>query len=168
MDSKKLQLTFIEQLNKVLPTLDYVKLDQSCNSEDTSYACEVLKKLHDTLVEVYGTDFLDGSHEFVELPAIIRGRNTGHIGLGIVSLDLPSSGEHGGTFFLTPKGIIDHGYGPMSKDHARYLKENYMPYDYWYTVTLDCDYHVSFDNIPEKVSEILDACHLEQPGITMK
>lgn len=36
MDSKNLQLTFIEQLNKILPTLDYVKLDQSCNSVDTA------------------------------------------------------------------------------------------------------------------------------------
>ena len=28
------------------------------------------------------------TYEFVEVPAIIKGKNTGHIGLGIVSLDI--------------------------------------------------------------------------------
>ncbi|MEA5095076.1 MAG: hypothetical protein VB128_08995 [Sedimentibacter saalensis] len=32
---------------------------------------------------MYGTDYLDSNFEFVGLPAVIQGRNTGHIGLGI-------------------------------------------------------------------------------------
>ena len=168
MESKNLQGMFIDKLNVRLPTVDFVKLDQSCNSEDTTYAGEVLKLLHDSLVETYGTDYLDDSHEFVELPAVIRGRNTGHIGLGIVSLDLQSSGEHWGTFFLTPKGVIAHGSENVSKDRAQYLKDNYVPYEYWYTATLERDYHVNFENIPEKVSELLNACNPDQPGLIMK
>jgi hypothetical protein len=39
--------------------------------------------MHDLFVEVYGTDYLDSNFEFVGLPAVIQGRNTGHIGLGI-------------------------------------------------------------------------------------
>ncbi len=147
--------------------LDYVKLEQSCNSEDVSYAGEVLKLLHDTLVENYGTENLDDSLEFVELPAIIRGR-TGHIGLGIVSLDLQSSGEHWGTYFLTPQGVIDQGAEKISKEHVTYLKKVYIPYDYWYTTMLEYDPHVDFDSIPEKAIEILNACPPEQPGLTMK
>ena len=169
MDNKNLKITFIQRLNEILPTLNFVRLDQSCNTDDTAYAEEILKKLHDVLVETYGTDYLDNeSYEFVELPAIIRGRSTGNIGLGIVTLDLSSSGEHWGTFFLTPKGVIDQGSGKMQKEHVQYLKENYVPYDYWYTVTLERDHHVSFDNMPEKVSDMLHACHPNQPGLTMK
>lgn len=168
MESKNLQDIFIDKLNEILPIVYFVKLDQSCNSEDTTYAGEVLKLLHDSLVEIYGTEYLDDSNEFVELPAVIRGRNTGYIGLGIVSLDLQSSGEHWGTFFLTPKGVIDHGAENVTTDCVQYLKNNYVPYDYWYTATLDRDYHVNFENIPERVSELLNACHSDQPGLIMK
>ena len=56
-------------------------------------------------VKVYGTDYLDnGNYKFVEIPAVIKGRYAEHIGLGIVILDLESSGEHLGTFFLPSMG----------------------------------------------------------------
>lgn len=38
---------------------------------------------------------LDSYYKFVELPAVIQGRNTSHIEIDIVALDLESSGEHG-------------------------------------------------------------------------
>jgi len=110
MSSKDLQAAYIERLNSILPTVDFVKLDKACNSVEDGYAKEILKRLHDAFIEVYGTDHIDDSdHEFVELPAVIKGCNTVCVGLGIVSLDLQSSGEHWGTFFLTPMGVIDHG-----------------------------------------------------------
>ena len=56
-------------------------------------------------------------------------------GFGIVFLDLQSSDEHWGTFFLTPQGVINQGAEKISKEHASYLKEVYIPYDYWYTAT---------------------------------
>jgi len=113
MENRNLQKAYIERLNKILPTVDFTKLDESCNSADDSYAKDILKQMHDAFVETYGTDYLDSGYEFVELPAIIQGRNTGHIGLGIVTLDLESSGEHWGTFFLTPRGVIDQGSEKM-------------------------------------------------------
>lgn len=107
MEEKDLQAVYIDRLNAMLPTVDFAKLDRSCNSDDFSYAKEILKRMHDLCVEVYGTDhFDDYTYEFVDLPAVIQGRNTRHIGLGIVTLDLESSGEHWGTFFLTPKGVV--------------------------------------------------------------
>ncbi len=53
--------------------------------------------MHDAFIETYGTDYHDSDYEFVELPAVIQGRNTSHNDLGIVTLDLESSGEHWGT-----------------------------------------------------------------------
>ncbi|WP_052315252.1 hypothetical protein [Desulfosporosinus youngiae] len=39
----------------------------------------------------------------------------------------------------------------------------YIPYDYWYTVSLERDHHVGFDNVPEKIVDLLRTCHVEQP-----
>lgn len=164
MEEKDLQAVYIERLNAVIPTVDFAKLDESCNSEDDSYAKEILKRMHDICVEVYGTDHFDNySYEFIEFPAVIRGRNTGHIGLGIVTLDLESSGEHWGTFFLTPKGVIEQGGENIKPAESKYLSTVYIPYEYWYTVSVERDHHVDFDNAPEKVAALLNHCYSNQP-----
>jgi hypothetical protein len=66
MEGKNLQDTFIVKLNKILPTLHFFKLDQSCNSEVATNADEVLKLLHDTLEETYGTKYLDDYEVYLE------------------------------------------------------------------------------------------------------
>ena len=163
MVNKDLQTVYIEQLNYLLPTVDFPKLDKSCNSGDDSYAKEILKRMHDIFTDVYGMDCLDSSYEFVALPAVIRGRNTGHIGLGIVTLDLESSGEHWGTFFLTPKGVIEQGGEHISAAESKYLSTVYIPYEYWYTVPVEGDIHVDFDNVTWRVQDLLNHCSPEQP-----
>ncbi|MHB8061623.1 MAG: hypothetical protein ACYDG2_03140 [Ruminiclostridium sp.] len=115
-----------------------------------------------------GTDYLDSGYEFVDIPAVIQGRNTGHIGLGIVTLDLESSGEHWGTFFLTPMGVIDQGGEKMKPAESKYLSTVYIPYDYWYTVYIERDHHVDFDNVPEKIADMLNVCYSDQPEMKME
>lgn len=56
----------------------------------------------------------------------------------------------------------------MSEEDSQYLRKAYIPYDYWYTITLKCDNHVDFDNIPEKVSDILSTCYPNQPKMKME
>jgi hypothetical protein len=164
MSDDDLQAAYIERLNAMLPAVDFAKLDRSCNSKKAEYAKEILKQMHDLFVEVYRTDDLDyGDYEFVDVPAVIRGRNTGHIGLGIVTLDLQSSGEHFGTFFLTPRGVIDQGFEEMKPADTKYLADVYVPYDYWYTVYIQRDHHVDFDHVPEKVAQMLEYCYPDQP-----
>ena len=165
MGNEDLQAVYIERLNAILPTVDFAKLDRSCNSKKAEYAQEILKQMHDLFVEVYRTDNLDSGYEFVDVPAVIRGQNTKHIGLGIVTLDLQSSGEHYGTFFLTPRGIIDDGSEEMKPADEKYLDSVYVPYDYWYTVYIERDHHVDFDNVPEKVVELLNYCSPDQPEL---
>lgn len=160
MENKNLQKEYIEHLNELLVAVDYKKLDISCNSTDDCYAKDILKKMHDIFVDVYQTDYLDSyTYEFVEVPAIIRGRNTGHIGFGILSLDLESSGEHLGTYFLTPRGVIEQGDENLSATDKKYLDQIYIPYDYWYTVVLERDYHVDFDDVPDKIEDMLNVCY---------
>jgi hypothetical protein len=163
MDNENLQSVYIERLNDLLPTVDYERLDRSCNANDNQYAKEILKQMHDLFVEIYHTDNLDSGYEFVELPAVIQGRNTGHIGLGLISLDLRSSGEHWGTFFLTPRGVIDQGLEKMKPADSKYLSSVYIPYNYWYTVSIERDHHVDFDHVPEKVAGLLNSCYPVQP-----
>ncbi|NLO40920.1 MAG: hypothetical protein GX115_15800 [Ruminiclostridium sp.] len=169
MNKKDLQAAYIECLNSILPEVDSVKLDKSCNSAVDGYAKEILKRMHDAFVEIYDTDYFDNHcYGSIEVPAVIQGRNTGHICLGIVALDLESSGEHFGTFFLTPLGAIDQDGEKMSPVKSKYLSDNYFPYDYWYTVYIEDDHHVDFERLPRKVAMLLSGCNYDQPELVMK
>lgn len=169
MESKDLQREFIMRLNGLLFTLDLKKLDISCNSEDYSYAKDTLKKMHDIFIDVYKTDHLDShTHEFIKVPAIVRGKNTGHIGLAILSIDVESSGEHCGTFFLTPRGVIEQGSKKLLEYEKEYVSQTYIPYEYWYTIFLERDFHVDFDNVPEKILDMLRVCRWNQLGMKME
>ena len=168
MEAQNLQKQYLDKVNDYLPKVDFRKLDRSCNSVDDSYAKEVLKSLHDLFVEVYSVDYLDTGYEFVDMPAVVLGRETGHIGLGLVTLDIPSSGEHYGTWFFTPLGVLDDGDEKMKPAARKYLRENHGPYDYWYTIELERDHHVDFERIPEKVADLLNHCPLDRPEIKME
>lgn len=157
------------RLNGLLLTLDLKKLDISCNSEDDSYAKDILKNMHGIFVEVYKTEHLDSyTHEFIEVPAIVKGKNTGHIGLAILSIDIESSGEHCGTFFLTPRGVIEQGSKKLLDYEKEYISQTYIPYEYWYTVSLERDFHVDFDNVPEKIVDMLSVCSSDLPEMKME
>lgn len=41
----------------------------------------------------------------------------------------------------------------------------YIPYDYWYTVSVERDHHVDFDNVPKKVAAFLNHCYQDQSEI---
>jgi len=168
MDSKKMMTIFNKKMNVYLNTVDFPRLDQSCNSADNTYAKEILKDIHDMFVKVYGTDYIDYEHEFVNVPAIIQGRETGHTGLGLVSLDLESSGEHCGTYFFTPLGVINHGSQKNTKKESNYINETYVPYNYWYTMEIEDDIHLDFDDVPDKINEFINYCRPDQPGMKME
>lgn len=69
------------------------------------YAINQRKRNREKLVGILRTNLSATLSEKTATPdQADRGRNTGHMGLGIVTLDLESFGEHWGTFFLTPKG----------------------------------------------------------------
>lgn len=147
---------YLIRVNKILKEIDFEKLDGSCNGSDKSYAKEILRKLHDELMTVYGTDYLDWrSGDFVDIPAVIKGRNSGHVSLGLVTVDLESSGEHYGTYIFSRKGVIDHGDDAITEAAQNFLNTLYIPYDYWYTPYIEHDHHVDYENIPDDVREIM-------------
>ena len=152
------QEVFIDELNKVLIKADFDKLDKSLNGQDNAYAKEILGKMHEAFVYAYGTEpITEDNYEFLELPVIIRGRDTGHLALGTVTIDMESSGEHWGTVFVTPLGVLVQG-NSLSPQEGEYLKQEFIPYDYWYTPNVEGDIHIGFEDVPEQIKELLKNC----------
>lgn len=166
---EKLQKQFEKNINEVLRKVHFARLETSCQSLNKSYAGEVLKQMHDAFVSAYGTDYLeDDSYAFVQIPAVIQSRQSGKLCLGIVTLDLESSGEHWETDFLTPYGIISQNDPDLDNDMKKYICEQYIPYDYWYTADVENDIHISFDNVPESVSDLIAAARGEEPNMNLR
>ncbi len=160
---EKLAETFADNINAVLRKVSFEHLESSLQSADKSYAGEVLKEMHNAFVKTYGTDYLEeGKYEFVSIPAVIQSRKNGKLSLGIVTLDLESSGEHWGTDFLTPYGIVSQGDPDTDVALQEYIRDNFIPYDYWYTADVEGDIHVDFDDIPEDVADLISAGNGEQ------
>lgn len=74
--------------------------------------------------------------------------------LALVTLDLESSGEHFGTIFMTPGGMMEQESSSLSEKQKQALAEYYIPYDYWYTPLVERDHHVDFTQMPEEVADI--------------
>ena len=88
----------------------------------------------------------------VMMPAVVCGRDSGIRTLALVTLDLESSGEHFGTIFMTPGGMMEQGSSSLSEKQKQALAEYYIPYDYWYTPLVERDHHVDFTQMPEEVA----------------
>ena len=173
LEQERLQNDFLNRINAILKTVHLARLENSLQSPDKTYAGAVLRQMHGAFIETYGTEYLeDGKYEFVDIPAVIRSRNTGKLCLGIVTLDLESSGEHWETVFITPHGAITQGDQEMLESMQKYLRENFIPYDYWYTAHVERDIHVDFENAPDDIAELLATAtgkqQNEEPGYEMK
>ncbi len=150
----KLYNKFACKLEALFSEIDFSKLNISCNNDDTSYAAEVLFKMHDTFEDVYDAFELEEEYGMVLLPAVVRGIETKNNCLALVMIDLESSGEHWGTTFLTPLGLITQGDPELTVEEEQFIRETYGCYDYWYTPPVRNDIHIDFENMPEQVIKI--------------
>jgi len=151
-NNDNLQSVYLEQLNSyVIPKIDFEKLGKSYKT-DFLYAKEILQAMTSVFKDIYGTDrlYCDDEIEFVDVPAVIRSRGSGNIIIGLVNLDLQSSGEHWGTDFVTENGIVS------SETDRSYINSKIGFYDYWYAIPIYGDIHVDMENIPREIAEILD------------
>lgn len=152
--SEKKEQEFIDKVNEILDKTDFLLLNMSCNTENTSYAAETLLAMHQAFEEVYGEGYVDEKYGMVMMPAVVKGTESGIKALALVTLDLESSGEHWGTTFLTPGGPLVQGNAELTKEQKRAIREYYIPYDYWYTPLVERDHHVNFTDMPETVANI--------------
>ena len=155
----ELQKAFINKVNTILENVDFEKLLESANGQDQSYAMDTLKQLHQAFVDTYGTDCItDSDLGFIDVPAVIRGRKAGEVFLGLVTIDLESSGEPWNTQFIMEDGVVDQENCDKT---ARWNTEFFCRvggYDYWYTPEIPGDIHVNFESIPHKVETLLRSC----------
>lgn len=150
---------FVDYINaNVLPKINYEQLQASYATEEKAYAKSVLNALHTAAVEIYGTDCFEDSGEldYVLLPGIIQSKANGNLCVGLLEIDLLSSGEHCGTDFLTRYGCINQSDPEMPDEVRKFLRGTYGSYDYCYTATLENDIHVSKAHLPEKMREVLE------------
>ena len=148
---------YMDELNKYLKTVGFNKLYSSVNSiTKNDYAKEVLKSMTELFESIYGKEPLTSDNfSFVEVPAVIYSRKTHQLHLGLVMLDVESSGEHWGSTFFTPFGIIEDDFSELTESQKKYVKNEVLPYDYWYTVKVDGDIHVDFEAIPRMVENLI-------------
>lgn len=145
---------FIEGVNKnVLSSFDMGKMIEAYTDKDMSYPTEILKGMHNEFLKVYGTDEVNRDMGFVTVPAVVKVPD-GSLYAALVDLDLESSGEHWGTQFITPIGVVDQS-GDYKSEYAKSFVKSLIPYDYWYTVKYDDDIHISMDDCPEDVHEMI-------------
>ena len=86
--SEKKEQEFIDKVNEILDKTDFLLLNMSCNTENTSYAAETLLAMHQAFEEVYGEGYVDEKYGMVMMPAVVKGvrhKSTclGNAGLGI-------------------------------------------------------------------------------------
>lgn len=152
----ELQKAFIDKVNTILENVDFEKLLKSANGQDQGYAMDILKQLHQAFVDTYGTDCItDRELGFIDVPAVIRGRKAGEVFLGLVSIDLESSGEHWNSVFFMEDGVVDQV--AADKWDTGFFRRVGV-YDYWYTPEIPCDIHVNFEQIPNRVGSLLRSC----------
>lgn len=155
----ELQKAFIEKVNTILEEVDFAKLMKSANGQDQSYAMDTLKQLHQAFVDTYGTDCItDRELGFIDVPAVIRGRKAGEVFLGLVTIDLESSGEHLNTQFIMEEGVADQSEIGEGNQWTSNFIQRVGAYDYWYTPEIPGDIHVNFESIPHRVEALLRSC----------
>ena len=149
---------YIKKLNHdVLDKFDFDKYGEALEKQDLQELTNALKILHDAFLEVYGTSCIDEDYEWILLPAIIQSTKNGLLTIGLVVLDLESSGEHWGTTFLTKQGTFDFD-NEDSPEMKRTMREQWIPYKYYYTVDIPCDIHVSPEDYPPEIQQMLNTC----------
>lgn len=174
-NSKNLMDDYLKAVNRdVLPGFHWIGLKQAYQNHDYEPVKQLLKKLHDAFLRVYGTDCLDESYDFILAPAAIRVRATGDIYAGLVELDLSSSGEHWDTSFITPCGVFSQSDETLNEQQREYVN-SFIPYDYYYTPDIPGDIHVDKENIPDDVREMLSYCNhyyekddVQQEGMSLQ
>lgn len=159
--SERLQREFIDRVNKeVIPSIGWYGIKKAYETGDMTVPIDLLRMLHENYLEVYGTNHLDSSDGITTVPGVVLAAD-GNLYVALLDIDACSSGEHWGTTFFTPNGVLSD-----SSEDDEVLGEirKLVPYKYWYTVELETDHHVDWDECPEKVENMIDAATAQSPA----
>lgn len=158
MSKKSKTDQYVDYINSdILPHIDYARLQKSYDT-DMVYAKEILNRLHESMIDVYGCEYFgrdDGDEDgFVVVPGVVRGDESGKLCIVLLDIDLSSSGEHCGTSFLCKHGVVsqsDMAGTPAMKE----IRETIGSYDYCYTATIPGDIHADESRLPAELKSFL-------------
>ena len=147
--SEEKQVRFIDKVNKeAMPCFEWVGMRHAYQTGDMSCPTDFLKLLYEKFLEVYDP-VLESGMGMVTVPGVVETAD-GTVYVALIDIDVDSSGEHWGTAFFTPEGILqDHDEESWSKIRP------FIPYKYWYAPTIENDCHVDWDECPDVVREML-------------
>jgi hypothetical protein len=165
--SEKLQTEFIDKVNRdVIPCIEWLGMINAYKRDNMEVPADLLKTLHEKFVEVYGSDHVGTDDGMVTVPGMVQAPD-GKLYVALLELDAASSGEHWGTTFFTPRGVLsDQTEDPQIRTEVKKL----IPYNYWYTVEMERDHHVNWDECPEQAIEMLRSAidQGQTEGVTLK
>lgn len=152
---------YVDHINAdILPFIDYSELAQSYQTEEKAYAKGILNLLHAAMVEQYGTNTLSPSYnsmedDYVVVPGVIQGMESGKIAVALLGLDLESSGEHCQTDILCRYGVVSQGENKLPPSINAEIVVDFMPYHYGYTTKIPDDIHIQNSRLPDGIKEML-------------
>ena len=161
--SEAKQRLFIDKVNnEVIPSINWAGIKKAYQSGDMTVPTELLSMLHQKFLEVYGTDHIEPNDGFLTVPGVVQPPD-GKLYPALLDLDAASSGEHWGTTFFTPKGVLcDQAGIPEVNEEIKKM----IPYNYWYTVQMERDHHVDWNYCPNEAIDMLevavDSCQAEE------
>ena len=151
--SKTKHELFIKKVNEeVIPCIEWIGMKNAYQRGDMEVPTDLLRMLHEKFLEVYGTDNIEPSDGFLTVPGVVKAADS-KLYPALLTVDADSSGEHWGTTFFTPKGVLcDQAEDATIQAEIK----NLIPYNYWYTVHMERDHHVNWDYCPNEVLDMLD------------
>ena len=156
------QELFIQKVNEeVIPCIEWIGMRKAYQTGDMEVPTDLLRMLHEKFLEVYGTDHIEPNDGMLTVPGVVQAPD-GKLYPALLDVDAASSGEHWGTTFFTPKGVLcDQAGEPEIKAEIKKM----IPYNYWYTVHMERDHHVDWNYCPnvaiDMLEEAVDRCQTE-------
>ncbi len=152
--------------NDILPNIDFDRLKAEYVNNDDTYIKEIVGGLHELFVQTFGTDEVDSTFGYLDVPGIVESQNTGDIFPALLNTDFTSSGDIMDALIITPNGIRDSSSEIKTQEDKAFFEE-LGPYNYWYTLRCQDDIYTSLDNCPSDIKDILVECNenlFEQTG----
>ena len=163
MNKNELTDLFVAKINdEVMKSLTVKECGRIYSQQDIPAMTSLLKDMHKAFLSVYQTEILDSDYEWVMLPAVICAYKTDKITVGLVTLDLESSGELWAVDFLTPAGMFNPFRDDLASPFEKQMVAQWVPFDYYYTPYVPGDIHVNPSSVPESIRQMLDACRADE------
>lgn len=159
--SEKLQMQLIDKVNQeVIPVIGWHGMQRAYITGDMTVPTDLLKMLHEKFMETYGTDYLTPDHGMVTVPGVVMAAD-GNAYVALLDVDCSSSGEHWGTTFFTPHGVL---WDCSDDPEVQSVVGQLVPYQYWYTPVLERDHHIDIDSCPDEVADMIDIARGDSPS----